>query len=325
MKRHMRLLAAFSLAAGFAASAQGQGYPNRPINYVLATTAGGGAEAAFRPIAESLSKVLGQNVIMDFKPGAGSDIASLHVKGQAPDGYTVYAASNQVVIRSVIPGAKVDARKDFTHISPSGGQPFIIAVNAEQMKATTIRELLEDARRRPGQINYASYGVGSGAHLLMELLLNEAKVSITHVPYKSTAGSVSDTVGGRTQVVIGIMPTLAPHVASEGGSGKLRVLAVSSQERSSIFPNIPGMKESGYQLDYMGWSGFMGPPGMSAELVSALNRAYNEAIRDPVTVERARKNGSINTGGTPQQLTRIVEREYDSYARLIRETGLKLE
>jgi tripartite-type tricarboxylate transporter receptor subunit TctC len=315
--------AALVVAAG-TAQAQSQ-YPAKPITYVLATTAGGGAETAFRPIAESLAKVLGQSVVLEFKPGAGGDIASLYVKSQPPDGYTVFAASNQVVVRSVVPDAKIDARKDFTHISPSGGQPFLIAVNAEQIKATTIRELLEDARKRPGDINYATYGVGSGAHLLMELLLHEAKVKMTVVHYKSTAGSVTDTVGGRTQVVIGIMPTMAPFVASQGGSGKLRVLAVSSQERTPIFPDIPAMKESGYQLDYMGWSGFMGPPGMSPELISRLNRAYNDAIKDPETVARTRKNGSINTGGTPQQLTQLVEREYNSYMRLIKETGLKLE
>ena len=321
----IRQVVAVVIAAGVSTFSYAQAYPTKPINYVLASTAGGGAEAAFRPIAEQLAKVLGQSVILDFKPGAGGDIASLHVKSQAPDGYTVFAASNQVVVRSLVPNAKFDARKDFTHISPSGWSAFIIAVNAEQIKATTIRELIEEARRRPSEINYASYGVGSGAHMLMELLLYETKVSMTHVAYKSTAGSVADTVGGRTQVVIGIMPTMAPHVASQGGSGKLRVLVVTSQDRSPFFADIPGMRDAGYQLDYVGWSGFMGPPGMAPGLVSVLNRAYNETLKDPATAERLRKNGSINTGGTPQQLTRNVEREYNEYARLIKETGLKLE
>jgi tripartite-type tricarboxylate transporter receptor subunit TctC len=315
-------LAALVLATGIA---QAQSYPTKPINYVLATTAGGGAETAFRPIAESLTKVLGQPVVLDFRPGAGSDVASLYVKSQPPDGYTVYAASNQVVVRSVIANAKIDARKDFTHISPSGGQPFMIAVNTDQIKATTIRELLEEARRRPGQINYATYGVGSGAHLLMELLLHEAKVSMTVVHYKSTAQSTTDTVSGQTQVVIGIMPTMRAFVASEGGSGKLRVLAVSSQDRSPFFPNIPGMRDAGYQLDYMGWSGFLGPPGMSPEMISRLNRAYNEALKDPETIERLRKNGNNSPGGTPQQMTQLIEREFNAYTRLIKDTGLKLE
>lgn len=325
MNRHMRQLAAFALAAGFAAAAQGQGFPTRPIAYVLASTPGGGAEAAFRPIAEQLTKVLGQNVYMEFKPGAGGEIAMGFVKSQPPDGYTVFAASNQVVVRSVVPNAKFDARKDFTHISPSGSSPFMIAVNTDQIKATTVRELVAEARRRPGELNYATYGVGSGAHLLMELLLHEAKVSMTAVHYKSTAGSVSDTVGGRTQVVIGIMPTMAPHVASQGGSGKLRVLAVSTQQRSPVYKDIPSMKDEGYQLDYQGWSGFMGPPGMSPQLISLLNRAYNEAIRDPATNERLSRTGSTTSGGTPEQLTQQIEREYDAYAKLIRETGLKLE
>jgi tripartite-type tricarboxylate transporter receptor subunit TctC len=317
---------ALALAAALSSSvALAQSYPSRQINYVLATTAGGGAETAFRPIAESLTKVLGQPVVLDFRPGAGSDVASLHVKSQPPDGYTVFAASNQVVVRSVIANAKIDARKDFTHIAPSGGQPLMIAINTDQLKAGTIREVLEEARRRPGEINYATYGVGSGAHLLMELLLHEAKVRMTAVHYKSTAGSVTDTAAGRTQVVVGIMPTMAPFVASQGGSGKLRVLAVSGQERSPFFPDIPGMKDSGYQLDFIGWSGFMGPPGMSAELISRLNRAYNEAVKDPETVARMRKNGSIQTGGTPQQLTQLVEREYNAYMRLIKDTGLQLE
>jgi tripartite-type tricarboxylate transporter receptor subunit TctC len=324
----IRLIAALAACVTAAAGAPdlfAQQFPSRPISLVVATTAGGGADIAFRPIAEQLSRVLGQGVVMDFKPGAGSDVASLYVKGRPADGYTLYAASNQVVVRSAAPNAQIDARRDFTPISPIGGQPFMIAVNTDQIKATNIRELMDEARRRPGQINYASYGIGSGAHLLMAMLLNEAQVSMTHVPYKSTAQSVADTVAGVTQVTIGIMPTLAPHVASQGGSGKLRILAVSSQERAPLYPDIPGMRESGSKVDYLGWSGLLAPAGLPGDVVMTLNRALNEAIRDPATAARLKQNGNNSTGGTPEQLKHLIEREYNDYAVLIKETGLRLE
>ena len=324
MRIRTGVLAVGFLAAIFSTQPQAQSFPARPLRLVVATTAGGGADIAFRPIAEQLSRVLGQSVVMDFKPGAGGDIASMFVRSSPPDGYILYAASNQVVVRSAAPNAQIDARKDFTHIAPIGRQPFMIAVNTDQIKATTLRELMEEARRRPGKINYASYGIGSGAHLLMAMLLNEAKVTMTHVPYKSTAQSVADTVSGETQVTVGIMPTLAAHVASQGGSGKLRILAVSSAERSPVYTDIPGMRESGSQVDYMGWSGLMGPPAMPGDVVGTLNRALNEALHDPTTAARLRQNGTSLSGGTSAELDRIVNREYDDYARLIKETGLEL-
>jgi tripartite-type tricarboxylate transporter receptor subunit TctC len=273
-----------------------------------------------------MSRTLGQSVLIDPRAGGGTMVASLFVKSQSPDGYTMYAASNSVTIKSVIPNAQIDIRKDFTPIIAPSISPMLILVNAEQVKATTIRELLAEARAKGGEMNYASYGIGSGAHMFMEMLLNENKVKMVHVPYQGTAQAAADTAGGRVQVTGTILASARPYLAEYGGSGKLRLIGQSLGERTPLLPNTPGMKESGFpDLDYGLWGGYLGPAGMSREVVATLNRAVNAALKDPAIVAHWTRLGQQIIGGTPEDLTRIINREYDGYTRLIRETGVKLE
>ena len=203
---------------------------------------------------------------------------------------------------------------------------MLILVNAEQVKATTMRELLAEARAKGGEMNYASYGIGSGAHMFMEMLLNENKVKMVHVPYQGTAQAAADTAGGRVQVTGTILASARPYLAEYGGSGKLRLIGQSLGERTPVLPNTPGMKESGFpDLDYGLWGGYIGPAGMSREVVATLNRAVNAALKDPAIVAHWTRLGQQIIGGTPEDLTRIINREYDGYTRLIRDTGVKLE
>jgi tripartite-type tricarboxylate transporter receptor subunit TctC len=324
--RNLRwVLAGIAVVAVCASTASAQTFPSKPIKLVIPAPAGSGPDLIYRPVAEHLTRTLGQSVIMDLRPGGGTMVAALHVKEQPPDGYTIYVASNALTLRSVIPNAQIDVRKDFTPIAPSGASPLVIAVNSEQIRATTIKELLDEARARPGQINYASYGVGSGAHMFMEMLLNEAKVKMVHVPYQSSAQAAAETAAGRVQVVGNILVTLQPYIAA-GGSGKIRPLAVTVAERSPLLPDLPGMKESGFpQLDYPVWGGFVGPAGMSRSVVDTLNRALNAADSDPKIVAMYARFGSQTTPGTPEDLKRIIDLEFNAYEKLIRETGLKLD
>ena len=314
---------ALSVAAG---SAMAQAFPNAPIKFVIPFPAGSGSDLVHRPIAEHMSRTLGQPVLIDPRAGGGTMVASLFVKSQPPDGYTMYAASNSVTIKSVIPNAQIDIRKDFTPIIAPSISPMLILVNAEQVKATTMRELLAEARAKGGEMNYASYGIGSGAHMFMEMLLNENKVKMVHVPYQGTAQAAADTAGGRVQVTGTILASARPYLAEYGGSGKLRLIGQSLGERTPVLPNTPGMKESGFpDLDYGLWGGYIGPAGMSREVVATLNRAVNAALKDPAIVAHWTRLGQQIIGGTPEDLTRIINREYDGYTRLIRETGVKLE
>ena len=315
-----------ALLAGIATPVAAQGFPNKPIRMVLPFPAGSATEITFRPVAESMTKILGQPVLIDAKPGGGSMVGSLYVKAQPADGYTMVMASNTLTVRSLVKDAQVDVRKDYTPISLTSIAPLVIAVNTEQVKATTFKGLMDEARANPGKFNYGSYGIGSGAHMFMELMLNENKVSMVHVPFQGTAQASMDAAAGRIQVNPTLYPTLTAHVASLGGSGKLRMIAISTAERSRLIPGVPGMKESGYpDMDYGLWGGMVGPAGMPRPIVEMLNRAINEALRDPKVAENFNRIGTNPLGGTPEDMARRIQIEYDAYAKLIKETGISLE
>jgi tripartite-type tricarboxylate transporter receptor subunit TctC len=321
-----RALVALVLAALAAQHAAAQGLFSKPIRLVIPFPAGSTTDVLFRPLAEHMGGTLGQTIIMDAKPGSGSMVASLFVKRAPADGQYIYLVTNTAVTKSLLPDSDIDVRKDFTHIVAVDESPLIVAVNSDQIKATSIKELVEEARRRPGELNYASTGVGSGAHLFVELLANEAKVKFTHVPYTGTAQGTADVAAGRLQFTGTVLAALRPYVASLGGSGRLRMLGVSSLERSSLTPDLPGMREAGYpQAVFSYWGAIVGPPGMARPMVDALNRAGNLALKDPKNIEVLARAGQTPLGGTPEDLTRRIAQEYDAYARLIHDTGLKLE
>jgi tripartite-type tricarboxylate transporter receptor subunit TctC len=298
-----------------------QAFPSKPIRFVIGFPAGSATDVTFRPIMEHMSGILGQNVLLDFRPGGGGMVAALHVKTQPADGYTFYLASNSLVSASLKPKSEVDVRRDYSPIAPVTVSPLVIAVNAES-KIRSMKDLIAEAKAKPGQLNYASYGVGSGAHVFMELLKHEAKVFILHIPYQGTAQATADTATGRVEVTATILATANPHVAS----GRLRLLAVALAERSPLAPDVPGMKESGFpQLDFPLWGGFVGPPGMPRNVVDVLARAATATYKDPKIIAMAAKFGQAPVYGGPEELARIISREYEATARLVKEAGLKLE
>jgi tripartite-type tricarboxylate transporter receptor subunit TctC len=321
----LAILIAVVVSAGFAGTAAAQSFPSKPVRLVHPFTAGSGAELSYRPLAEEVGAALGQNVIVEAKPGGGSLVASLHVKSQPADGYTIYAASNTAVVKSLVPDPQIDIRKDFTPIVYGFIAPMVISVNVEHVKATTLRQLIDEARANPGKLNYASYGIGSGAHMFFALLLNETKVNMVHVPFQGTAQAAADTVAGRTQVTGTLIGSIAAFLPGTG-SGKLRALAVSTADASPLVAGVPGMKDAGFaEIDYPLWGGFVGPAGMPRDIVMKLNQAFNTAFKAPKSIENARRVGNVPIGGTPEDLARAIEREYNAYAKLIKDTGLKLE
>jgi tripartite-type tricarboxylate transporter receptor subunit TctC len=317
-------ITAAALAVPFVAAAQP--FPNKPIRLVLPFPAGSGSDLTFRPIVEQLTKTLNVSVLLDPRPGGGGNVSALHVRQQPPDGYTIYAASNTTLIKSLGKDPQIDIRKDFSPIAPSNIAPMLIMVNSDQVKATTLKELLDEARARPGRLDYASYGIGSGAHMFFELLKFKARVSMVHIPYQGTAQAAADTAAGRTQVTGTILGTARPFLAELGGSGKLRLIAHSLADRTRLLPNTPGMKDAGFpDIDYGLWGGYMGPAGMQKDVVDVLNRALNAAMKDPELLKVYERLGLLALGGTPEDLTRIINREYAAYTELIKATGLQLE
>lgn len=323
--RHVLTAVGLSMAIG-SSLAQAQNYPNRPIRLVYPFPAGGGSDAVYRPVVEHMTRTLGQPVIMDAKPGGGSMVASLYVKGYQGDGYMFYAVSNSVTVKSLVPNAQIDIRKDFMPIAPSNLGPLLVVVNPDQMKARSIPEFIAEIRARPGELNYASYGVGTGPHMFMEILLNATKTKMVHVPYQGTAPAALDTAAGRVQATATILASARSFLSEFGGSGKLRLIGQSLADRSPLLPNTPGMKEAGLpDIDYAMWGGYVAPLGTPREAITTLNRALNAALKDPAIIELYKRFGLEPVGGTPEELTRIINNEYNAYEKLIRETGLKLE
>jgi tripartite-type tricarboxylate transporter receptor subunit TctC len=330
LKNRSRFAAIIALASAIAAGAlhpvhAQQAFPTKPIRLVIPFAPGGGAEVAFRPIVEAMTRTLGQQVLIDHRPGGGSVVASTFVKSALPDGYTIHSASNSTVSASLRKDSQFDILRDFTPIAPGNVVALMIAVNAEQVKATTVRALIEEVRSNPNKFNYASYGVGSSSHVFAELLAYEGKFKWTHIPFASSAQSVPEVAAGRAQVTMTPYQSMLSHVGP-GGSGKIRVLAVTTAERSAQSPEYPGLREAGFpQVEYFTWSGYVGPAGMSREIVNRLNQTINAALKDPSTVEIYTKARITPVGGPPEELQRWIEREHSVYTRLIKETGLKIE
>lgn len=310
--------------AGF--HVQAQQFPTKPLRFVHGFPGGSATDTIYRPVMEKLGALLGQPVVVEPRPGGGGLVSALYVKNQAPDGYTFYMASNTLISRSVEPNAQIDARKDFTPIVPSAASTIVLAVNSDQVKATTLKEFIDEVRAKPGQLNYASYGIGSSSNVGMELLLYEAKIKMVHIPYQGSAPAALDTAAGRAQATVTITSSLRPFVASLGGSGKLRMLAVTTAERSSLLPDVPGMRESGYpQIDYPVWSAFVGPLGIPRPIVDILNRAVTSVYKDPQILEGLPKFGQVPMYGSPEELARLIARDFENTSKLVREAGLKLE
>ena len=314
-----------ALLTAFAAPVSAQAFPNKPIRFVIPFPAGSASDTVYRPVLEHMSKTLGQNVLLDPRPGGGGTVAVAHMKTLPADGYAFYLASNTLVAQSLRRDALVDIRRDFSPIGPATDSALVVAVNAD-LNIKTLKDLVERARANPGKLNYSSYGIGSGAHVFMELLKQEAKIFMLHIPYQSTAAATADAAAGRVEVTGTVLSTARAFVAEFGGSGKLRLIAVGSTERSPLMPGVPGMKESGFpQIDFSLWGGFVGPAGLPEAVVETLVRAKEAAYKDPKIMELVARFGQVPRPGGASDLARIINREYDALARLIKEYGLTLE
>jgi len=326
MIKKLTALAVSVAALALAGTAAAQNYPNRPIKLVYPFPGGGASDLTYRPVQDYLTKSLGQPIILDGRPGGGTMVASLYVKAQPADGYTIYAASDTVAVKSVLPNAQIDIRKDFTPIAPGNVAPLVVLVNPEQVKATTLPELIAEAKANPGKLNYGSYGVGSGSHLFMAIFCNDAKIDMVHVPYQGTAQAVQETAAGRVQVTATIVSTARAFVSDFGGSGKLRMIGQSSVDRSPLVPTAQSMREAGMANSGLElWGGYFGPAGLPKDIVDVLNKNINAALKDPQLIEIYKRFGITPVGGTPEELVKLVNNAYNNYSKLIKETGLKLE
>ena len=322
MRRSSLVTAALAaiLAAGGAAA---QDYPNRPIRLVVAFAAGGTTDFVARQLAEKAKASLGQNIVVENKPGANGAIGAEYVAKSEPDGYTLFfsTAGALAINPSMRADLPYDPLKDFTPIVPVARNTVLFAVNPT-LGVTTAQEMIARAKEKPGTITVAITGVGAISHLAIEMLQVAAGIKLQYVPYRGAGQAVADFIGGQLNAMSAEVPVLMPQIKA----GKAKILAVSAQNRSDVLPEVPTFAELGYpDVIADNWSGVLAPPKTPAAIVARLNQAFNAVVRDPEVRRRFADNGVSTIGGTPEDLTELIKSETARWRKVVKETGVKAE
>ena len=307
-------------AAALSMTAIAADYPNRPIRWISPFPPGGGSDIISRIVTQKLSADFGQNVIVDNRPGAGSIVGTTLAAQSAPDGYTLVISGNSFAINAVyVRQLSYDTHRDFTPVTRLANQPNILVVHP-RVDARSVKELVELARRQPGALNYASAGNGTGTQFAAELLKMKTGASMTHVPYKGTGPALNDLIGGQVDLYFSTLASAVPHVRNE----RLRALAVTSERRSSIFPQIPTMQEAGVEgYIYDTWYGLQVPRATPERIVAILNKAIVQAIASAEVQDKMIKLGIEPITTTPRQFASFIREELERWGGVVRSAGLR--
>ena len=318
----MKLIAVLLLF--FAGQVVAQPYPARSIRLVVGFAPGGAADLVARTLQEPLQRNLGHSIVVDNRPGAGSSIAAEQVAKSPADGYTLLIASpSSILVNPLLsPGNPFDPLKDLAPVSKVTSSPLVVAVNPA-LGVSSLRELIELAKKNPGKLNYATSGNGSAPHMAAVLFRRVAGIDIVHVPFKGGAPAVQSVLAGDTQLSFATPPSVLPLVQA----GRLRALAVTSRERTPLVAGVPGMAEAGlpdYAISF--WYGFFVPAATPAEVTRRLYAATSEALRAPsVTQALARDGTEVSGSASPADFAAFLKSEAPLWARLVKESGAKAE
>ena len=308
----------------FAGEVLAQPYPSRPVRLVVGFPPGGAADFVSRALQEPLGRALGQPIVVENRPGAGSSIAAEHVAKSAADGYTLLIASpSSILVNPLIsPKAGFQPLKDLMPIGKVSSSPLILAVNPA-VAVSSVNELIEHARKHPGKLNFATSGNGSAPHLAAVLFQRLAGIDMVHVPYKGGAPAVQSVLAGDTQLAFATPPSVLPLVQA----GRLRALATTSRAATPLIPGIPGMGEAGlpdYEISF--WYGFFVPAGTPAEAVRKLFEATSKVVKAPETARILAREGTETAGsGSPADFAAFLAEDAKLWARLVRDSGAKAD
>jgi tripartite-type tricarboxylate transporter receptor subunit TctC len=300
--------------------AWGQDYPARVIRVIVPFAPGGGSDITARQVAQKFTEQFRQQFVVDNRGGASGLIGMEMTAKAPPDGYTIMVMSGSFAATPATHKPAFDPINNIVPVAEVGFTPFVLSVHPS-LPVKTAKELIALAKARPGQLNYATPGVGSLTHLATELLINMTKTSMVGIAYKSTGAALPDLLSGQVQLIVGsLLPTL-PHIQS----GKLRALAVTTEKRWYSLSAVPPLNETlpGYEVEL--WFGVMAPRGTPPAVIDQLNAAVNRFLQEPDMKKNLEAQGMIASGGTPQRFGERIRKDYDRWVKVVREQNIKPE
>ncbi|QWE16155.1 tripartite tricarboxylate transporter substrate binding protein [Polynucleobacter sp. AP-Nino-20-G2] len=312
-------------AAMFASSSnQAQtNYPNKPINLVVPYGAGGSADARSRQLAQKMSVLLKQPIIVDNKPGAGGNIGTEFVARSAPDGYTIGMGNfaPMAVNKTLFGTLRYDPETDLSPIILIEKGPLVLVVNPNS-PYKTIQDIVTAAKAKPGTLTFSSGGIGGSHQLSAELFMQNAGIKMIHVPYKSGSAALTDLMGGNVDMMFDQMYSAVPSIKAD----KLRPIAITSKKRSPLLPNVPSFAEVGYpKVEVLNWQGFIAPAKTPKPIIDKLNAAANEALKDPQLRELMLSQGNEIGGGTPAEFAALIKSEAAKWSAVVKTGNMKPE
>jgi tripartite-type tricarboxylate transporter receptor subunit TctC len=307
------------LLMAFAVPVWGQAYPSKAVRIIVSFPPGSTPDIVGRALAGRLQEALGQPLVVENRAGAGGNIGADAVAKAPADGYTLLVSTNGVfaINKALYKSMPFDPDKDLQPISLLATAPQMLVVQPS-LGLKSFKEFLDYARRNPDKLSYGSVGAGSASHLTMELLKNEAKISIVHVPYKGFPPAVTDMLGGNIQTMFAIVPGVLPHVKA----AKMDGLAVTALKRSPLAPDVPSVAELGLpQLESLAWIGLAAPAGLPQEVLARLNQETVRGLRAAEVRELLGKQGFDVVAGTPQEFARWIRAESEKWSKVVRASG----
>ena len=305
------------------ATAVAQAYPSKPIRMIVPFPAGGGVDYIGRLVGKGLSERLGQQVLIDNRPGANAILGLENLKTSAPDGYTIAAASAGPLAVNPFTYAKLphDTVKDFTYIANMVEFPLLL-VTHPSLPVKNVKDLIALAKARPNQVSYSSPGVGNTGHLAAALFDSLAKIQTVHVPYKGTAPAVIAALSGETQLTWSSIPTILPHVRA----GRARALGVGNAKRLPSLPDFPTIAEAGVPgYECAAWGGMIGPANLPKDVVARLNKEIVAILNQKDVIERMLADGTVPTPSSPEQFLTYMRSELKKWGEVVKLAGIKPE
>jgi tripartite-type tricarboxylate transporter receptor subunit TctC len=296
-------------------------YPSKPVRFIVPSAAGGGTDIIARAVAQKLSEALGQQFVVDNRPGAGQMIGIELVAKSPADGYTILMAASTLAINPIMyKKVTYDPVRDFAPITQAASLPNILVVHPS-LPVKSVAELVDYARRQPGKLNFASAGIGTSPQMSIELLKSMTGIDMVHIPYKGTTPGVVDLLAGQVSVMAPNLLTALPHVKA----GKLRALAVTSSRRTEALPEVPTIAETLPGYESAQWYGVLAPVGTPREIVARLHAEIVRALKHSDVKDRLAADGAEPVGSSPEEFAAFIKSEIDKWARVARAAGIHPE